>query len=89
LLPHCEESPALGKLRSLNGQRFRLDSSARVGLAIIGGLLSAAAFPKIGVAGFAWVAPGLILSSALGANGRRAFRLGYAAGLAYFLTSLY
>ncbi len=58
-------------------------------LAVFAGLLLAAAFPKFGVAGFAWVAPGLILASGIGADGRTAFRLGYFAGLAHHLTALY
>ena len=61
----------------------------RLLLAVFAGLLLAAAFPKIGVAGFAWVAPGAMLAVALGADGRRAFQLGYVAGLAHYLTSLY
>src|SRR5262249_1332104 len=48
----------------------------------------ASAFPRIGVAGFAWVAPGAMLGAAIGVNGRQAFRLGYVAGLAHYLTSL-
>jgi apolipoprotein N-acyltransferase len=61
----------------------------RVALAIAGGLLLAIAFPKINVAGLAWLAPGVILASGFGADGRRAFRLGYLAGLVHFLCSLY
>jgi apolipoprotein N-acyltransferase len=57
--------------------------------AVTAGLILAAAFPKFGVAGLAWVAPGLMLLSALGATGRRAFRLGYVSGLAFHLGSLY
>jgi apolipoprotein N-acyltransferase len=64
-------------------------SRARLALAIVAGLLLAAAFPKIGVAGFAWIAPGLILAAAAGVDGRRAFRLGYVAGLVHYLISLY
>ena len=56
--------------------------------AIAAGLLLAAAFPGIGVAGFAWIAPGLILATALGKRGRESFRLGYLAGLAHYLLSL-
>lgn len=48
-----------------------------------------AAFPKIGVAGFAWVAPGLMLAAALGTRGAESFRLGYVAGLTHYLTMLY
>jgi apolipoprotein N-acyltransferase len=57
-------------------------------LAVGGGLLLSAAFPGIGLAGAAWVAPGLILFSALGRGGEQAFRLGFAGGLAHFLSSL-
>src|SRR5260370_31610993 len=53
------------------------------------GLLLAAAFPKFGVAGLAWLAPGLMLATALGVGGAASFRLGYAAGLALHLASLY
>ena len=61
----------------------------RLPLAILAGLLLATAFPKIGVAGFAWIAPGLILATALGKRGWEAFRIGYAAGMAHYLGSLY
>jgi apolipoprotein N-acyltransferase len=61
----------------------------RFPLAILSGLLLAAAFPKIGIAGFAWIAPGLILATALGKSGGESFRIGYVAGLAHYLGSLY
>ncbi|HWQ92814.1 MAG TPA: apolipoprotein N-acyltransferase, partial [Clostridia bacterium] len=71
----------------------KLWSSAKPGgrytLAIVGGLLLAAAFPKIGAAGLAWVAPALIVAAALGTRPAESFRLGYAAGLAYYLASYY
>jgi|GEM_PF-42289 len=57
--------------------------------AIGAGLLLTAAFPKIGIAGFAWVAPGLMIAAAQGKRGGDAFRVGYVAGLAHFLSSLY
>jgi apolipoprotein N-acyltransferase len=63
--------------------------AVRLLLAAGGGLLLSAAFPKVGLAGAAWVGPGLILFSALGCGGGRAFRLGFVGGLAHFLTSLY
>jgi apolipoprotein N-acyltransferase len=62
---------------------------SRFPLAIVAGLLLAAAFPKIGIAGFAWIAPGLILAAALGKRGWESFRIGYVAGLAHYLASLY
>ncbi|MEO8429536.1 MAG: apolipoprotein N-acyltransferase, partial [Verrucomicrobiota bacterium] len=64
---------------------FQLPGAA----AIASGVLWAASFPKIGLAGLAWIAPGLMLFSALGRGGGEAFRLGYVAGLAHYLISLY
>ncbi len=58
-------------------------------LAIAAGLLLAASFPKIGIAGFAWLAPGLTLLAAMGCAGRDAFRVGYVAGVSFYLSSLY
>ena len=58
-------------------------------LAIGAGLLLTAAFPKISIAGCAWVAPALMIAAAYGKRGCDAFRVGYVAGLAYFLSSLY
>ena len=48
----------------------------------------AASFPKIGIAGFAWVAPALMLAAALGKSGVESYRIGYVAGLTYYLASL-
>jgi len=62
---------------------------SRYAVAAIAGLVLAAAFPKIGIAGFAWIAPALMVTAALGKGGGEAFRLGYVAGLVYYLTSLY
>jgi apolipoprotein N-acyltransferase len=61
----------------------------RYPLAIFAGLMWTAAFPNIGVAGFAWVAPGVMLAAALGTSGGAGFRLGYVAGLTHYLTMLY
>jgi apolipoprotein N-acyltransferase len=58
-------------------------------LAIVAGLLLAAAFPKFGIAGFAWVAPALMLAAAHAKNGTDAFRTGYVAGFSFWLASLY
>jgi apolipoprotein N-acyltransferase len=62
---------------------------SRFPLAIVAGLLLASSFPKIGIAGFAWIAPGLMLAAALGRRGAEIFRIGYVAGLVHYLTSLY
>ena len=72
-------------------KRFLNELLLRSGyLAAIGaGLLLTAAFPKIGVAGFAWIVPGLLLAIAQGKSRGDAFRIGYVAGLAHFLSSLY
>ncbi len=52
------------------------------------GLLLAMAFPSVGLAGLAWVAPALLLASAGGRIGWEAFHIGYVGGLAYYLFSL-
>ena len=58
-------------------------------LAVIAGLLWSAAFPGINIAGFAWIAPGLMVAAALGKGGLEAFRIGYVAALAHYLSMLY
>lgn len=62
---------------------------SRYPLAIVAGLLLAVSFPKIGIAGFAWIAPGLMMGAALGKRGAESFRIGYVAGLTHYLISLY
>jgi apolipoprotein N-acyltransferase len=62
---------------------------SRYPLAILAGLLLAASLPKIGIAGLAWIAPALMLAVALGKGSAESFRIGYVAGLAYYLASLY
>jgi len=61
----------------------------RYALAILGGLVWTAAFPQVGVAGFAWVAPGLLIASALGSTRGESFRVGYVAGVTHYLSMLY
>jgi apolipoprotein N-acyltransferase len=56
--------------------------------AVIGGLLLAASFPNLSVAGLAWIAPGLILLAAFGKSGKQVFRIGYVGGLTHYLASL-
>ncbi len=53
------------------------------------GVLLALAFPLPGVAGLAWIAPGLLLFVAGTAESKARFRLGWCGGFAYYLTSLY
>ncbi len=56
--------------------------------AVLSGLALAASFPKLGIAGLAWVAPGCLLFSALGRSGGETFRIGFSGGLAYALAAL-
>ncbi|HEV8542133.1 MAG TPA: apolipoprotein N-acyltransferase [Verrucomicrobiae bacterium] len=69
--------------------RFKSDFWARYLTAALGGILLALAFPKFSIAGLAWIAPGLLLFSALGASPRIAFRAGYFGGFVYYLATLY
>lgn len=62
---------------------------SRYPIAIAAGLLLAISFPKTGIAGFAWIAPTLMLAGALGKRGVESFRIGYVAGLAHYLASLH
>ena len=64
-------------------------TQSRYSLAVVAGLLLAAAFPRIGIAGFAWIAPALLLVAALGKRGGESLRIGYIAGLAYHLALLH
>jgi len=47
------------------------------------------AFPLPGIAGLAWVAPGIMIAAGFGRSGPDSFRMGYVAGLAFYLASLY
>ncbi len=85
----CLASPAPAKLRGLNEFLQRHESRLRPVLAVVAGLLLAAAFPKLGIAGLAWVAPGLLLFSAVGQPGQVAFRLGWLGGFAFHLAALH
>ena len=60
----------------------------RYPLAIVAGLMLAAAFPNLSIAGLAWIAPGLMLAAALGCAGKQSFRIGFIAGFAFWLASL-
>lgn len=77
--------PALELKRFIPSEVVR----SRWPVAIGSGALLAMAFPNINIAGFAWIAPGLMLAAAAGTHGRRSFLLGYAAGLAHNLILLY
>ncbi|MEY4916201.1 MAG: hypothetical protein RL616_114 [Verrucomicrobiota bacterium] len=58
-------------------------------LAVLAGLLLALAFPKISFAGFAWIAPALLMFAANGKSGADAFRVGCVSGFTFWLASLY
>jgi apolipoprotein N-acyltransferase len=73
----------------LNKQWLNSSSPVRFVIAAIGGLLLSASFPPFGLASAAWIAPGVILFSALGAKGGRAFRIGFVGGFVHFLSSLF
>jgi len=57
--------------------------------ALLAGLLFTLAFPLAGVAGFAWVVPGLALYAGVQQTARRAFQSGYLFGLVFCLGTLY
>jgi apolipoprotein N-acyltransferase len=64
-------------------------AQSRYTWAALGGLSLAASFPKLGIAGLAWVAPGWILFSAWGKKGAEVFRIGFVGGFAYALAAFY
>jgi apolipoprotein N-acyltransferase len=61
----------------------------RYALALVAGLLLAAAFPKLGIAGFAWLGPGLLLMAGVRSSGAASFRIGYVGGFAFYLGALH
>jgi len=82
----CERNSSLATLT-----RFLNELFGRSGylLAVLAGLLLASAFPKVDFAGGAWVAPGLLAFAAQNKQGGDAFRVGFIAGLSFWLASLY
>jgi apolipoprotein N-acyltransferase len=60
----------------------------RYALAVLSGVLLALAFPRVSIAGLAWIAPGLLLFAAVGLRPGLAFRIGYLGGFAYYLCTL-
>lgn len=57
--------------------------------AVWGGILLGLAFPNFEVAGFGWVAPGLLMAAGLGLAPSSAFKVGMAGGMGFFLVALY
>ena len=82
----CEDFSAVAVAKSFCTELFWRSGYL---VAIIAGLLLALAFPKFSIAGFAWVAPALLLFAARGKSGADAFRAGYVGGIAFWLASLY
>jgi len=72
--------------------KFLLESPflrSRYLAALLAGLLLTAAYPRIGLPGLAWLAPGMMIAAVLGKHGAEAFRIGFVAGLTHYLTLLY
>ncbi|MDB6040385.1 MAG: Apolipoprotein N-acyltransferase [Verrucomicrobiales bacterium] len=63
--------------------------TSRHAVAIAAGLMLAASFPKISIAGFAWIAPAILLGVGSGLTSGAIFRLGYLGGVACYLAQLY
>ncbi len=82
----CDHYSSLEIARSVSRELFWRSGYL---LAVLAGMLLAGAFPKTSLAGFAWIAPALLLLAARGKRGADAFRVGYIGGLAFWLTSLY
>jgi apolipoprotein N-acyltransferase len=54
-----------------------------------GGALLALAFPKVSIAGLAWIAPATFLLAGVGAGTRKAIRYAYFGGFVFYLAELY
>ncbi len=80
-------SEYFGKIWPL--KQFLANPWSRYVFAALAGLVLAAAFPKIGIAGFAWIAPALLLAAAHGRTGFEAFRIGYIGGFVSQLAQFY
>jgi apolipoprotein N-acyltransferase len=73
----------------LQASWFRNTVRIRYALALSAGLLLSASLPKIEISGLAWIAPGLFLAAAFAVSFGRAFRIGFVAGFAFQLATLY
>jgi apolipoprotein N-acyltransferase len=73
----------------LNSSPGKVLLRSRYFIAALAGLVFAGAFPNCDIAGLAWVGPALILASAYGTKGAEALRIGFVAGFAHFLATLY
>jgi apolipoprotein N-acyltransferase len=72
-------------------RNFSIDRgvAGRYGLAAAAGAITSLGFAPAQLDGAAWIGPGLILLCGLGWSKGGAFQVGWVAGLAHFLTSLY
>ncbi len=91
---NCERHiPKPACLSNLFGQAARVLKSAtyrqRLAYAAAAGVLLTLAFPRFNLSAFAWVVPGLWLLTSAGVSPREAFKIGYAGGLAHYLSSLH
>ena len=76
-------------LPSFELNRLRSYLRSRYLWGVAAGLVLAASFPKMNVAGFAWAAPALILLAAFGKSAKQVFLIGYVAGVTHYFVSLY
>jgi apolipoprotein N-acyltransferase len=70
-------------------KNFSASTWIRYGLGAVASLLLAASFPKFNIAGFAWIAPGLLLAATFHPRGTGTFRIGYVAGLVYYFAAFH
>ena len=82
----CDDFSAIAVARRVGTEFFWRSGYL---LAIVAGLLLAVAFPNFNIAGFAWLAPALMIFAARGHTGADAARVGYVSGLTFWLASLY
>ncbi len=82
----CDDFSAIAVARRVGTELFWRSGYL---LAIVAGLLLAVAFPNFNLAGFAWLAPALMIFAARGHTGADAARVGYVSGLTFWLASLY
>ena len=80
-----------GYSSTATARRFLLELFWRSGYlaAMAAGLLLAFSFPSFSIAGFAWAVPAMMLAAAAGKTPADRFRVGYVAGLTFWLVSLY
>jgi apolipoprotein N-acyltransferase len=73
----------------LKASSIHFTIASRYSWAAVGGLALAASFPKVGIAGLAWIGPGSILFASQGRSWGEVFRIGFAGGFAYALAAFY